>query len=249
MVKFILVSALLGVVASGCLCSTQYTKQFDHSFFYTIAKGITSDYAKQQTDASYQPENHVSGSNTSTTGNAKIYFLFGGIILLLSSGGTILYYRNKQLKLQYLKLSETIKHTEWGFLVTKEFITENHIAYDELERILNREKGINNINAELYNRLHDVLSQQKANYSGHLLHRLTHLDGNFGAKFQKLFPDFSTDDFLLASMIHHQWKVTDMTTIFHISPDAVRKRKNRLNQKISTRMKREIDLDEFLTHL
>lgn len=142
-----------------------------------------------------------------------------------------------------------VKHTEWGFLVTKEFITENHIAYDELERMLNREKGMNNINVELYNKFHDALIQQKANYSGRLFDRLTNFDGNFGTKFQQLFPDFSTDELLMATMLHHQWKISDMTTIFHVSLDALRKRKARLAHKISAKLNREIDLDDYLTHL
>lgn len=171
------------------------------------------------------------------------------IVLILFVIGFPLYSRHRRLKMKYHKLSKAIKHTEWGFLLTKEFITENHIAYDELERMLNREKGLKNINIELYNRFHDALIQQKADYSGRLIERLTSFDGTFATKFQQLFPDFGTEELLMASMIHHQWKITDMTTIFHISLDALRKRKNRLAQKISARLKKEIDLEEYLTHL
>lgn len=181
--------------------------------------------------------------------NLRAYAIFTVIVFGLLSIGLPLYNRHKKLKLKYNKLSETIKHTEWGFLVTKEFITENHIAYDELERMLNREKSLDNINSDLYNKFHEALIQQKANYSGRLFDRLTSFDGNFGTKFQKLFPEFSTDELLMASMIHHKWKITDMTTIFHVSVEAIRKRKARLAHKISSKLKKDIDLDEYLANL
>lgn len=134
------------------------------------------------------------------------------------------------------------------FMMTKEFITENHIAYDELERLLNREKASIIIFGKLQ-RLYEALIQQKANSSGRLIYRLTNFDGNFSIRFQRMFPECNTDELLLASMIHHQWRMTDMTTIFHASPEALRKRKNRLAHKISTKLQKEIDLDEFLKNL
>lgn len=183
--------------------------------------------------------------------NSKLraYAISTIIIFMLLIIGFPLYHRHKKLQSKYNKLSEKVKHNEWGFLITKEFINENHIAYDELERILNREKGLKTISIDLYNKIHDALIEQKANYSGRLFDRLTSFDGQFGTKFQQLFPDFSTDELLMASMIHHHWKLTDMTTIFHISLDAIRKRKTRLANKISTKLKKPIDLDEYLANL
>lgn len=182
--------------------------------------------------------------------NSKLraYVISAIIILIILIVGFLLYHKHKQLQLECNKLSQKAKHNEWGFLITKEFITENHIAYDEFERILNREKSINNITSDLYNKLHEILIQQKANYSGRLFDRLTSFDGAFGTKFQKQFPDFNSDELLMATMIHHQWKLKDMTTIFHISIDAIRKRKTRLTNKISSKLKKEIDLDEYLTN-
>lgn len=181
--------------------------------------------------------------------NLKAYSLIIILGLTFLLIGLIVYHRMKKLKIQYDRLSEEVKHTGWGFLVTKEFINENHVAYDELERILNREKGFKNINDDLYNKLHEVLFQQKANYLGCLFDRLTSFDGNFGSKFQQLFPDCNTDELLMASMIHHKWKITDMTAILHSNVEAIRKRKSRLATKISNRLKKPIDLDEFLTNL
>jgi len=173
--------------------------------------------------------------------------LFIPILLLLGSlTGIFLYNRHKKLKLEYSRLSEIVKHTQWGFMVTKEFITENHIAYDELEKMLNRAKGLNGINTEFYNKFHNALLQQKSSYSGRLFNHLTNSNGSFETKFQQQFPDFHTDDLLLATMIHHQWKLSDMASILHLSLDAIRKRKIRLGNKISTYLKREIDIDEYL---
>lgn len=179
----------------------------------------------------------------------KAYFSIPILVLICFILGIFLYNRHKKLKVEYNRLSEMVKHSEWGFLVTKEFITENHIAYDELERMLNREKGLNNINLEVYNKFHDAIIQQKTNYSGRLLDRLTNFDGNFGSKFQRLFPDVNAEDLLMATMIHHKWKISDMTAIFHVSLDALRKRKARLTHKIAAILNKEIDLDEYLTNL
>lgn len=179
----------------------------------------------------------------------KAYFSIPILVLIGFIIGIFLYNRHKKLKVEYNRLSEMVKHSEWGFLVTKEFITENHIAYDEMERMLNREKGLKNINMEIYNKFHDALIKQKTNYSGRLLDRLTNFDGNFGSKFQRLFPDVNAEDFLMAAMIHHKWKISDMTVIFHVSVDALRKRKARLTHKISAILNKEIDLDEYLTNL
>lgn len=181
--------------------------------------------------------------------NLKVGVIIIIIITILLIIVLPLYYRHKKLQYKCDKLSEDVKHTEWGFLITKEFITENHIAYDELERILNREKSLKTISIDLYNKFHDALIEQKANYSGRLFDRLTSFDGQFGKKFQQLFPDFNTDELLMASMIHHRWKLTDMTTIYHISLDAIRKRKTRLANKISAKLKKPIDLDEYLANL
>ena len=185
-------------------------------------------------------------SHTPMINYSQILLLIIICLFTFSLISLFLYFRHRKLKVQYEKLSETIKHREWSFMMTKEFITENHIAYDELERLLNREKSLHHLSSESYKRLYEALIQQKANSSGRLIYRLTNFDGNFSIRFQRMFPECNTDELLLASMIHHQWRMTDMTTIFHASPEALRKRKNRLAHKISTKLQKEIDLDEFL---
>ena len=188
-------------------------------------------------------------SHTPMINYSQILLLIIICLFTFSLISLFLYFRHRKLKVQYEKLSETIKHREWSFMMTKEFITENHIAYDELERLLNREKSLHHLSSESYKRLYEALIQQKANSSGRLIYRLTNFDGNFSIRFQRMFPECNTDELLLASMIHHQWRMTDMTTIFHASPEALRKRKNRLAHKISTKLQKEIDLDEFLKNL
>lgn len=175
--------------------------------------------------------------------------LFIVTLLFSSTLFVLLYYiHRKKCKIKQPRLSDTIKHSQWGFLVTKEFITENHIAYDELERTLNRAKGMNDINTEFYNKFHNLITRQKANYSGRLFNHLTTSNGNFETKFQQQFPNLSLDDFLLANMIHHRWDNSDMASILHLSQDALRKRKTRLNHKISAYLKKDIELDQYLTH-
>lgn len=182
--------------------------------------------------------------------NAKLrsYVFISLIIILLLLISIPLYHRHRKLKTDYKQLSETVKHTEWGFSVTKELIATNNLVYDELERILNRYR-VENVNSEIYNRFQDAFIRQKSNYSSRLISILTDFDQVFIKKFQKLFPQFSSDDTLMAAMIRHHWKVTDIAAVFHVSSEAIRKRKSRLAKKISTKLKNKIDLDEYLNKI
>ncbi len=182
--------------------------------------------------------------------NAKLrsYVFISLIIIFLLLISIPLYHRHRKLKTDYKQLSETVKHTEWGFSVTKELIATNNLVYDELERILNRYR-VENVNSEIYNRFQDAFIRQKSNYSSRLISILTDFDQAFIKKFQKLFPQFSSDDTLMAAMIRHHWKVTDIAAVFHVSSEAIRKRKSRLAKKISTKLKNKIDLDEYLNKI
>ena len=132
--------------------------------------------------------------------------------------------------------------------MTKELITANNLVYDELERILNRYR-VGNVNSEIYNRFQDAFTRQKANYSSRLLAILTDFDQAFIEKFQERFPQLSSDDTLMAAMVRHHWKVTDIAAVFHVSSEAIRKRKSRLAKKISTKLKTCIILDEYLNQM
>lgn len=182
--------------------------------------------------------------------NAKLrsYILISILIIILLLISIPLYNRHRKLKTDYKQLSETVKHTEWGFSVTKELIAANNLVYEELERILNRYR-VGNVNSEIYNRFQDAFTRQKANYSSRLISILTDFDQAFIKKFQKKFPHFSSDDTLMAAMVRHRWKVSDIAAVFHVSTEAIRKRKSRLAKKISTILKTNITLDEYLNEM
>lgn len=182
--------------------------------------------------------------------NAKLrsYILISILIIILLLISIPLYNRHRKLKTDYKQLSETVKHTEWGFSVTKELIAANNLVYEELERILNRYR-VGNVNSEIYNRFQDAFTRQKANYSSRLIAILTDFDQAFIKKFQKKFPHFSSDDTLMAAMVRHRWKVSDIAAVFHVLTEAIRKRKSRLAKKISTILKTNITLDEYLNEM
>ena len=206
-------------------CQTQANIEIQHGNY---AEAL---YWKDETlrlkDTLLSVRNSSGISHTPMINYSQILLLIIICLFTFSLISLFLYFRHRKLKVQY----------------------ENHIAYDELERLLNREKSLHHLSSESYKRLYEALIQQKANSSGRLIYRLTNFDGNFSIRFQRMFPECNTDELLLASMIHHQWRMTDMTTIFHASPEALRKRKNRLAHKISTKLQKEIDLDEFLKNL
>lgn len=178
----------------------------------------------------------------------RSYIIISAIVIILLLISILLYHRHRKLKTDYKQLSETVRHTEWRFSVTKELITANNIVYNELEHILNRYQ-IENVNSEIYNRFQAAFTKQKANYSSRLISILTDFDQVFIKKFQKKFPQLSSDDTLIAAMIRHHWKITDIATVFHASPEAIRKRKSRLAKKISTKLKTNIILDEYLKEI
>lgn len=179
--------------------------------------------------------------------NAKLrsYIFISIIVIVLLLVSIPIYHRHRKLQTDYKQLSETVKHTEWGFSVTKELIATNNLVYEELESILNRYR-VGNVNSEIYNRFQAAFIRQKANYSSRLIAILTDFDQAFIKKFQKKFPQLSSDDTLLAAMVRHHWKVTDIAAVFHAAPEAIRKRKSRLAKKISTKLKTNITLDEYL---
>lgn len=221
-----------------------YYNQLKDSVSNSITGNDILELERRYEDAENQRKLYQAENDT-----LKAYAVISVIIFGIIVIGLPLYFRHKKLKSERDQLFKTVQHKEWGFLVTKEFITANHIAYDELERILNREKSLHHINTEVYNKIHEALILQKANYSGRLFNRLTDFDGNFGTKFQQLFPEFTTDELLMAMMIHHQWKLVEMAPIFHVNVEALRKRKARLTHKISSKLKKDIILEEYLASL
>lgn len=228
-----------GNYKEACLLKTKFNIIKD-SMNAQTSKRIVLELEKKYNITEKQKE-LLRAENNNLRAYAIISVILFGIFII----GFPFYNRHRKLKLKYQQLSEEVKHTEWGFLVTKEFIHENHVAYDELEKLLNR-YCIHHLNSELYNKFQDAFIQQKANYSERLFTRLTNFDGNFIKKFQKQFSGLSSDELLMSAMIKHQWKVSDMMAIFHVSADAIRKRKARLANKLSSKLKTDILLEEYL---
>lgn len=228
-----------GNYKEACLLKTKFNTIKD-SMNAQTSKRIVLELEKKYNITEKQKE-LLRAENNNLRAYAIISVILFGIFII----GFPFYNRHRKLKLKYQQLSEEVKHTEWGFLVTKEFIHENHVAYDELEKLLNR-YCIHHLNSELYNKFQDAFIQQKANYSERLFTRLTNFDGNFIKKFQKQFSGLSSDELLMSAMIKHQWKVSDMMAIFHVSADAIRKRKARLANKLSSKLKTDILLEEYL---
>lgn len=153
------------------------------------------------------------------------------LILIVTIIGLHFYHRHRKLKVEYQELSEGVKHTKWGFSVYKELINDNHNSYDELERILARNR-IHSVNTKLYNEFQEVFKTQKTNYSAHLFSTLTDFDDAFIKKIQYEFPELNPEDVMMAAMIRHQWSTSDISAVFRSSIEAIRKRKSRLNKKI-----------------
>lgn len=178
----------------------------------------------------------------------RSYLFFLVIVIIISFIIITIYRKHKKLKLEYTKLSEDVQHTEWGLSVTQELITINNIAYNELERLINR-YSVGNTDSVIYNRFKDVLAKQKSNYSTQLIMTLTNFDKAFVKKFQSKFTNFSSADMMLAAMIRHRWKGADIAAVFHVSAEAIRKRKARLTKKITEIINEDIDLEEYLNKL
>lgn len=167
------------------------------------------------------------------------------VIILASSCGGILYYRHKKLIIKYNQLSEIVQHTEWGFSITKELISENNLAYDELQRILNRCK-IRNTDSEVYKKFEEAFKRQKFNYSARLFSTLTDFDRVFIKKIQKKYPNLNSEDTIIAAMLRHRWTLNDIAAVFHVSSEAIRKRKARLKTKFLDKTNQGDNLEDFL---
>ncbi len=200
----------------------------------------------QQTATIFLHQNQILKNENDQLKNICLFLIISFILCLLI---LIVYHHHRKLQLENNKLAERVKHTTWGFSVTQEFIRQNHIAFHQLIKILNQEKLTGNISTKVYNQLYQTLIKQNADYSGNLMNRLTNLDGAFAQKFQERFPNFNTDEILMATMIHHKWKLSHMATIFQTTLEAIRKRKTRLLNRISDKIEQDIDPEEYLIQL
>lgn len=179
--------------------------------------------------------------------NTRLWLVI--IILAILSVAAVVglhfYYRHRKLKAEFNELSKEVKHTKWGFSVSKQLISDNHNTYEELEKILDRNR-VHTKNPKLYDDFHEVFKVQKASYSTHLLATLTDFDNAFIQKIQKQYPDLTPEDVMMAAMIRHRWNTIDISAVFHSSTDAIRKRKSRLKNKILGKEAAQSELEEFL---
>lgn len=157
----------------------------------------------------------------------------------------ILFYKHRKLTIMYNQISEIVRHSEWGLSITKELILENNLAYEELQRILNRCK-IRNTDSEVYKQFEEAFKRQKLNYSARLFSTLTDFDKIFIKKMQKRYPNLNPEDIIISAMLRHNWSQNEIAAVFHVSSEAIRKRKARLKQKFLDKTSKDEELDEFL---
>lgn len=166
------------------------------------------------------------------TKNRSLWIFTLSSILALTAGIVALYFmwRHRKLKARNNRLSEEIKKIQWGFALSKELINDNSSIYEELERLLNR--NIKVLPPKIFDEFQESFRQQKNNYSQRLFSALTNIDNNFTEELRKKCPDLNSEEVMLASMIRHQWKASDIAQVFRITFDALKKRKYRLRQKL-----------------
>lgn len=168
------------------------------------------------------------------------------ILTLFTLG--LLFYKHRKLTIMYNQISEIVRHSEWGLSITKELILENNLAYEELQRILNRCK-IRNTDSEVYKKFEEAFKRQKLNYSAKLFSTLTDFDKIFIKKMQKKYPNLNPEDIIISAMLRHNWSQNDIAAVFHVSSEAIRKRKARLKQKFLDKTSKDEELDEFLKNI
>ena len=182
--------------------------------------------------------------------NKNLWLYLTVLIIAFSASIILLYYSwiHRRLKEKYRELSEKVNKTKWGFAISKALIADNHSAYEELERLLNRHK-INLENPKLYDEFQNLAKSQKTDYSSRLFSTLVNIDPNFIKQFQELAPDLTSEEVMLAAMLRHEWSMKDISEVFRLSVDATRKRRNRLETKIRIKINSEQSLEEILKQM
>ncbi len=181
--------------------------------------------------------------------NNNLWLFIIGLAIAFSATSLLLYYNwiHRKLKEKNIRLGEEINKIRWGFMLSKELISDNTNSYDELERLLAR--NITVIPPKLFDEFQQSLRAQKSNYSKRLFSALTNIDSTFIEQLQNRCPDLSPEEVMLASMIRHQWNTNDIAKVFRISFDALKKRKCRLKAKVFGNESSKTDLDEYLNQI
>lgn len=181
--------------------------------------------------------------------NRSLWFAILSLSIALVASGTGIYFRRRHrlLKIKNAKLTEEVNKKQWAFALAKELIGDNSSAYEELEKLLTR--NITIIPSRLYDDFQQTFRNQKNEYTKRLFSALTNIDSNFIEKLQKICPDLTAEDMMLASMLRHQWNTNDIARVFRITFEALKKRKYRLKLKLMANDKRITNMDEYLKNL
>lgn len=180
----------------------------------------------------------------------KNLWLFILMLILITIASLILLYSTwlqRKLKDKNLQLSEQIKKVEWGFVLSKELIRDNSNQYTQLEKVLNRYATL--IPQQLFEEFRSLHHTQQIHYSQRLLFSLTTINNEFSKKLKQKHPNLTSNDILLASMIHYQWELNDIAHVFQTSLEAIQKRSVRLKTKLERKVPNIESLEKYLTKI
>lgn len=182
--------------------------------------------------------------------NRNLVLLLVILLVVFMLLGVWFYYRwvHRRLRLENAKLSEKVTHTKWGFALSKVLISDNMSLHDQWDKLLMR-NHINLQNPKFYAQFLELSRTQKEDYTNRLFLTLVDIDKGFVLRVQERCPTLTMEEILLSTMIRHQWKLTDISEVFRISIDAVKKRKQRLKIKLLSKEKSKIAIDDFLRNL
>lgn len=177
----------------------------------------------------------------------KNLWLFIFILILTIIATLILLYSSwlqRRLKKKNLQLAEQIKKVEWGLTLSKKLIKDNFNQYTQLEKILNRYAS--QAPQQLFEEFHSLHHSQQIHYSQRLLFSLTNINNEFTQKLKQKHPNLTSNDILLASMLHYQWELDDIAQVFRTSLEAIQKRRSRLKTKLERKGADIKSLEKYL---
>ncbi len=176
----------------------------------------------------------------------NLWLLILMLILIIIASLILLYstWLQRKLKDKNLQLSEQIKKVEWGLVLSKELIRENSNQYIQLEKVLNRYATL--VPQQLFEEFRSLHHSQQIQYSQRLLFSLTNINNEFSRKLKQKHPNLTSNDILLASMIHYQWELENIAHVFQTSLEAIQKRSIRLKTKLERKERNIESLEKYL---
>lgn len=183
------------------------------------------------------------------TKTKNLWLLIFMLILIIIASLILLYstWLQRKLKDKNLQLSEQIKKVEWGLVLSKELIRDNSNQYIQLEKVLNRYATL--VPQQLFEEFRSLHHTQQIHYSEHLLFSLTNINSEFSRRLKQKHPNLTSNDILLASMLHYQWELDDIAHIFQTSPEAIQKRSVRLKTKLERKEPDIKSLEKYLSKI